>query len=582
MKLGGTISGYNYNPKNGLFDKGGDIALEGSLSNVIISVSEGSKFLFSKSTNAKGEFGFELPLGSIYTLTYVKNGYEKSIFEIDLVEAAGIANGLNFKSLELILNSYFQAKDEKDISPFGIIKFNNNTLELQFIKTAESGGILKKKIEYGPAISLIEKSISKNAPYLLNKAKVAPNNSTQSAINNSESADLISNVFKMDSSSSESAGAELIKRIKGGSYILSNDLVGAKSLDEKKKMLLQAKEQLAEDWLNAETAVDTLYLLEREALILSMESDLKKAEEIIALKENELSQRNKIVWLFVLLFLIACVGVGIYFWMWRKKKRMNELLTKKDKKIHESLIYAQKIQQAVLPNRLEVNKLIPDSFILYLPKDIVSGDFYWVKEVGGRVLIASVDCTGHGVPGAFMSMIGNTLMNQIILEEGVSSPKMILQRLDEEIRLALKQSDTDPFGNQDGMDMSICSIDRKSMKMTYAGAMNPIYRVSKNRVEVLDVSKIGVGGMKYGNIEYEEFEVNLEKGESIYMMSDGYMDQFGGTEEKFNLPRFKSLLAKVYDKSMKDQAFDFEQTLKDWQGSHEQTDDILVIGVKID
>lgn len=584
MKIAGTVSGYNYNPKNGLFDKGGDIALEGYLGNVKLRISDAKGTLFSKTTNSKGEFTLELPLGGVYYLSYSKTGYETSIVKIDFSKAYDVKKDLNFKSLELILNSYPQAKNEKDITYFGTIYYNNQELKLQFIKKEESGGILKKKIDYGPAISLIEQSIIKNEPYLL-KGSGGSNNGSHNGDNSSDQnneADTLVPYYQ-DSSHSAAIGLGLHNRVHSANYIFTNDLTSASTISDKKSILEKAKKQLELDWQNAETAADSLYLMEREALILSMESDLKKAEEIIALKESQLGQKNKIIWLFVFLFLVACGAVGIYFWMWRDKKRMNAVLIEKDGKIHESLNYAQKIQEAVLPTDLEVNKVLPNSFILYWPKDIVSGDFYWVREVAGKTIVASVDCTGHGVPGAFMSMIGNTLMNQIILEEEVTSPKEILKRLDEEIKVALKQDDANPFGNQDGMDMSICVIDSKAMKMTYAGAMNPIYRVSKNRVEVLDVSKIGVGGMKFGPMDYEEAEVNLEKGESIYMMSDGYMDQFGGEiNEKFNLPRFKSLLAKVHDQSMKDQKYTFENTIKDWKGNHEQTDDILVIGIKID
>lgn len=582
MKIGGTVSGYNYNPKNGLFDKGGDIALEGYLGNVKLSISDAKQNLFTKTTNSKGEFSLELPLGGVYYLSYSKPGYEKSIVKIDLSNAYDVKKDLNFKSLELILNSYSQVKNDKDITYFGTIYYNNQELKLQFLKKEEAGGILKKKVDYGPAISLVEQSIIKNEPYLLKGNGGAINSSNNSNLKTDVVGDTLVPYYQ-DSSHSAAIGSGLHQRIHSDSYIFTEELTGATSISDKKTLLEKAKKQLELDWQNAKTAADSLYLMEREALILSMESDLKKAEEIITLKENELGQKNKIIWLFVFLFLFACGGVAIYFWMWKDKKRMNAILVVKDNKIQESLTYAQKIQEAVLPTSLEVTQLLPNSFVLYWPKDIVSGDFYWVKEVGGKVIVASVDCTGHGVPGAFMSMIGNTLMNQIIIEKRVTSPKEILRLLDKEIKEALKQDDSNPFGNQDGMDMSICVIDRKAMKMIYAGAMNPVYRVSKNRVEILDVSKIGVGGMKFVQMEYEEAEVALEKGESIYMLSDGYMDQFGGDlDEKFNLPRFKSLLAKVHDQSMKDQKYTFEKTIKDWQGDQEQTDDILVIGIKID
>lgn len=581
MKLAGTISGYNYNPKNGLFQKGGDVALEGSLSNVEISIFEGDKLLLSKSTNSKGEFSFKLPLGKMYEISYAKNGYEKSIIGLDLSEAKSAGLELNFEFLELVLNSHVQAKNEKDIVPFGIIKFESEEMKLSFTKTIESGGLLKKTINYDPAISLIETSISKNAPFLLKGGSKIVNSKEGENVQGENPSGTFGQLDDTNLILTEEIGTELIKRINSGSYILTEDLLGGNSLEEKKAILEKAKEQLKQDWANASTSVDTLYLLEREALILSMESDLKKAEEIILLKESELSQKNKIVWLMVFLLLLSLGVIGFYYWMWRDKKMANAKLIRKDMKIKESLSYAQKIQEAVLPARSEIYQLLPDSFILYLPKDVVSGDFYWFREVNGKVMVASVDCTGHGVPGAFMSMIGNVLLNQIVIEEGVTSPKEILKRLDEGVRAALKQSNADPFGNQDGMDMSICVIDKKEMKMTYAGAMNPIYRVSKNQVEILDVSKMGVGGLKFGLTQFEEFEVKLFANESIYLLSDGYMDQFGGTSEKFNLPRFKSLLAKVHSQPMKEQMFQFEKTLEEWQGDHEQTDDILVIGIRL-
>ena len=236
----------------------------------------------------------------------------------------------------------------------------------------------------------------------------------------------------------------------------------------------------------------------------------------------------------------------------------------------------------------EIQNYLPDSFIYYQPKDIVSGDFYWCSKINNKIIIAAVDCTGHGVPGAFMSMVGNTLLNQIVNEKHVTVPSEILRLLNIEIYQALHQ-EKDGTLSRDGMDVALCCIDYENNNVQFAGAQNPLYILSDNEVSIIKGDKQGIGGG--GSIAkifnplktiYTNHVIPIKKEMSIYVFSDGYMDQFGGNDrKKFGMQKFKDLLENNQNTSMSIQKEIFANALADWKGSKPQTDDILVIGVRL-
>lgn len=252
------------------------------------------------------------------------------------------------------------------------------------------------------------------------------------------------------------------------------------------------------------------------------------------------------------------------------------------KHIEDSIHYAKRIQNAILPPDDYVEKVLPDAFILYKPKDIVSGDFYWVSNSEDKVIVAAVDCTGHGVPGAFMSIVGNNQLNYAINVLGLERPDEILNNLNEGVTRALRQTRI-TSSVKDGMDIALVTIDKKSGKLEYAGAYNPLYLMRGNELVQVKADKFPVGGFmgeKLRSFTLHEFE--MVKNDMIYIFSDGYADQFGGPDySKFLVKRFRDLIEKIHDEPVGIQKEILNQILEDWRGDTPQIDDILVIGIRL-
>ncbi|EAY28559.1 probable two-component sensor, putative [Microscilla marina ATCC 23134] len=254
--------------------------------------------------------------------------------------------------------------------------------------------------------------------------------------------------------------------------------------------------------------------------------------------------------------------------------------------ITSSINYAQKIQQAMLPDIQEIKENFADCFVLYKPRDTVSGDFYWFTRVETHqrqplLILAAADCTGHGVPGGFMSMIGNELLTEIVYQRKEYQPDLILQELDLGIRRVLKQKET---GNRDGMDLTIVTVDPHTQTMRFSGAQNPLVYVQNSEMRVIKGDKIPVGGARLKKEHrYTCHTIDIASPTTLYMYSDGYQDQFGGAEgRKFMSRRFRELLYSIHQKPMLQQQQILEQQLADWQQhQHKQVDDILITGVRV-
>ncbi len=271
----------------------------------------------------------------------------------------------------------------------------------------------------------------------------------------------------------------------------------------------------------------------------------------------------------------------------KEKERINILkleIEEKHTEIMDSVNYAQRIQEAILPDKNEIKWHIPDSFILFQPRNIVSGDFYWFTHKNGKSIIAAVDCTGHGVPGAFMSMIGNTLLNQIVNEKGVTEPAHILDLLNEEVNTSLKQSHQDSQ-SRDGMDIAICSFYQKSsteFDLEYAGANRPLYIFQNDCLIETKANKFPIGGLSYDFDKiYTNHSFSLHKDDCVYIASDGFADQFNALGKKLKTKIFKEILQNIHHNPMEEQGAYLKTFINNWKENTEQTDDILVIGIKI-
>ena len=261
-------------------------------------------------------------------------------------------------------------------------------------------------------------------------------------------------------------------------------------------------------------------------------------------------------------------------------------LESKTRTLHQSINYAKHIQNAILPPKMVVKALFPESFIFYKPKDIVSGDFYWIdRKVSAngnmRIAIASVDCTGHGVPGAIMSMIGYNLLNQFSNQATLEEPNLLVEKLHNGVIKSLQQEHTE---NRDGMDLSICVYDSEKQTIDFVGAKNPLVYIQDNQLHEIKGTNASVGGAFYKNkkINFEKHTIDVSKPTTIYLYSDGYQDQFGGKKgRKFMKSKFKQMLFDNYQKPMEEQHKLFSRTFNKWKENEDQVDDVLLIGLKI-
>jgi len=326
------------------------------------------------------------------------------------------------------------------------------------------------------------------------------------------------------------------------------------------------------------------------------ELDKIEKENILLQKENEnksLQNRNAqlIIFAFVFVSLSILAVAGLIYLRYRQNQQANQILEKrnleismqkqiietKNQDITDSIYYAKSIQDAILNKNL-VLKNLPNSFIFYKPKDIVSGDFYWYHHEQDFDILAVLDCTGHGVAGAFMTIMANTILNQIINESRITRPRDILAELDKKILEALKQQEIKQSSH--GMDVALCRIDNQTKKLTFAGAKRPLYHLRSNELVEIKGSKSGIAdSLDRESKRFEELEIEHGPGDAFYIASDGFADQFGGEQnKKYMTKNFKEFLQKSYQDPIPGQAARLEAEIKEWAGEHEQTDDILVIG----
>lgn len=255
-----------------------------------------------------------------------------------------------------------------------------------------------------------------------------------------------------------------------------------------------------------------------------------------------------------------------------------ELIEKQKEDILDSIRYAQRIQNAILPTDRVLKEVSFETLIFYQPKDIVSGDFYWATTIGTKSVVAVADCTGHGVPGAFMSIVGQNMLRTAVVEMQISNPKQILETLDRQMLQLFENDDR----VHDGMDISVLVVDNQEQTISFAGAKRPLYLVRDNSFQEIKGAPYAIGGhhIVHGKA-FVDFTLKINPNDIFYIFSDGYADQFGGeNDRKFMIKTFKSLLLKIHHLPFDLQKSIFLDNLTTWRGAHKQTDDILVVGLK--
>lgn len=350
---------------------------------------------------------------------------------------------------------------------------------------------------------------------------------------------------------------------------------------------------------------DTLFNESSSKQITEMQTkyDTEKKEQQITLlhKEGEIQvlsiKKQKTIIYSVIggLVLVVLFAVFIYrAWNITKKQKHIISLQKdvveqksqelfiKNKQIADSIDYAQNIQQAILPSPEKIEELLPSSFIFFEPKDVVSGDFYWLQRVTNAkneniVLFAAIDCTGHGVPGAFVSLMAFNFLEKVVTEHGIFTPSEILNELNKEVIQVLRKKEQ-TSSTKYGMDMSLISWNKNTNKIIYSGARNPLYIVTDNQLTQLEANRISIGTSP--DFVFIQQEIQVQKGDMLYLFTDGYADQKGEENgKKFYYPPFRKLLEENASKPVDDQKRVLQETFVRWKGKSQQIDDVLVVGI---
>lgn len=512
---------------------------------------------------------------------------------------------------------------------------NNNALKTIYNNL---GMICSERDEFQKAISYFEKSLKMNLS-LGNKKEVASdylnialafqslayysesNNRAQLALERAleiDNLEIVKSCYGILGENSEKLGNSK----QSADYYEKYNTI-AKHLQKKQMeaMASQTKEfekQVQTKEMQLKSTLDTLgevIEMNREMQLqnelLNKENQLKEEQQArleaqqARLEAREKTRQTQIAGLIVALVLFICI-IGLIYWQFSNKKKANLLLkeqnaeierqkkeieeqhnlsTLQKKRITDSIQYAQRIQRAVLPLESSFRQSFKDYFILYKPRDIVSGDFYWITRKDNVLILAVADCTGHGVPGAFMSMLGvaylNEIVNKIAINKHISALNAdeILNQLREMVITSLHQTG-DPSEPKDGMDISICIIDFENKKMQFAGANNPIYLIRDGEMRQLEPDKMPVSYHQKRNVPFTRHDIDMKPNDRIYLFSDGFVDQFGiNSGQKFLSKRFRELILKIHDRPMTDQYKILERAFEDWKGNKPQLDDVLVIGL---
>lgn len=494
-------------------------------------------------------------------------------------------------------------------------EYYNKALEIRRVKNDVKGiiaclnniGYLHYKQEsYKKAISFYEQTkqlafennLESNKAYiylLIGRANVKMNNTKEATRN-----------LKLSYQSAESIGNKV--EMTNAAEELYAAYAKAKNYTEAYKyqaIFLEMYQESSEDnKTNAIAEMETKYRTAKK----EKENDLLKVEQQLDKAELDKKSTQQLMML-VVIGLILLVVVYVLYSLTQKKKTnkllnvqnaeislKNDIIEEKNKDITDSINYAQRIQNAILPSTSILQNNF-ESFIYYKPKDIVSGDFYWVKEIGNKVFFAVVDCTGHGVPGAFMSIIGYHSLNKIVEDLKLEKSGEILDALNKEVNKSLGLKEGKEISIRDGMDISICCIDKNENTLTYSGANNSLYLLRKKQHTLVGLevilenestsfyeikpNKMAIGGGD-NQKSYQTHTFNLEKGDTIYLFSDGYADQFGGEKgKKFKYKPFKKMLLSFQEQSMEHQLAFMNKVMIDWMGDIEQLDDICVMGVRV-
>jgi len=334
-----------------------------------------------------------------------------------------------------------------------------------------------------------------------------------------------------------------------------------------------------------------------DSIQLAVEKQNLKKQEILTENAKKLNEETeKVLLMFevgvavAIVFLIVVITfLVIVYYQWKRTRSQNLIienqhkqLDQSHKEITDSINYAKNIQDAMMTSRVYLKDVLPKSFIFFKPKDVVSGDYYWVyKTPNGNIYFTVADCTGHGVPGAFMSMIGTSLLNENIIEKKIDKPSEVLDNMREKIISSLNDKDS-ARETRDGMDIALCKLNFEKKIVEYAGANNPLVHIRDGGINHIKANYQPVALTVGDRIPFTNHRIELEKGDMLYIYSDGFADQFGGAKgKKYMVNKFRNFLASISSYEVQEQKQKLEEEFENWKGGHDQIDDVCIMGVRI-
>jgi serine phosphatase RsbU (regulator of sigma subunit) len=361
--------------------------------------------------------------------------------------------------------------------------------------------------------------------------------------------------------------------------------------DAKRLNTIAAYDSFLVRYPDAPEAADATMLRNQQAYILMLEDQKQRDSKIIKQQDESLTKSGQQLTIAAIGLILVLIVAGLLYRGYRLKQKSNEAITRqkeiievKNKEIVDSINYAKRIQDALLPGITELRQAFPEIFIFYKPRDIVSGDFYWYAQTETHLLLAAADCTGHGVPGSLVSMIGFNFLNELVNEQKLTDPGEILNQLHSKIAGTLNKEKSDEItAVRDGMDIALLSIDLKTKEIKFCGAVRPLYYFDQDGFKSIKSGMYSIGGIKSVNEELFASQTFKPAGKSmLYLFSDGYADQFGGPQgKKFKMKKLQELFDTIKGKSIAEQQKAVETAFHEWKGNLEQVDDVCVIGLRI-
>ncbi len=361
-------------------------------------------------------------------------------------------------------------------------------------------------------------------------------------------------------------------------------------------------EKLEETLVNTAEELQQVTVRSAEIIQEMRSTILEQKDTIKIIKQDQEKKQNQLILTVIALFM-TFIGLGVLISFYRNLRKKNiqiahqneeiELQNKlieqsrdeverQNKNVISSINYASRMQMALLPSPDTLTKVFPEGFVMLLPCKIVSGDFYWIALRDRFTFVAAVDCTGHGVPGAFMSLIGNDILNDLVYNRKLEAPDEILVHLHKEVISHLTRGNKE---SRDGMDLALCVIDHEKQLLHFSGAMNPLVIIKNGELQEIKGTRRTIGGQQLerrrSSVSFESHTIPLEGDEACYLFSDGYRDQFGGPENKKLMKKgFKNLLLECQQMSMQEQGAYLKKAFHEWKGGYTQLDDVLVMGFK--